>query len=432
MAFFEWTDSLTVGIPIIDSDHRTLIDLINQMHEAIDAPDDGARRQIFETLFRYAERHFEREERLMVAGRYPSLSIHQRSHESFTTELMRRAHSGGDTRGLVEFLKDWLSQHILIQDMAYRPYLLANPEVERVRLSLGPTLADGLSTDETLEPAEDTQTLEDLVGSRTRDLLQTNAELEAAVNEAQAANRAKSLFLANMSHELRTPLHAILALSRLGIEKVDTSSKDRLLGYFTDIRRSGERLIGLLDNLLDLSKLEAGRMRFESEPIDLGKIVADVVLEFQTIAEERGLSLLLPRAPALASPTAMIQGDAVRIAQLTRNLISNALKFSETGGRIQVSVTETPPTGRDEAALVRLAVDDDGPGVPDGELEAIFDPFIQSSRSASGAGGTGLGLSICREIARAHAGEIWAEHRSPSGTRFVATFPGLAVHEQGR
>lgn len=121
----------------------------------------------------------------------------------------------------------------------------------------------------------------------------------------------------------------------------------------------------------------------------------------------------------------MIAGDAVRIAQLTRNLIANALKYSEAGGKIEVSVSETAAAKEGHPMLVRLSVDDEGRGVPEGELESIFDPFIQSSRSASGAGGTGLGLSICREIARAHAGEIWAEHRSPSGTRFVATFPGL-------
>ncbi|MDP1609838.1 MAG: CHASE domain-containing protein [Sulfuritalea sp.] len=261
--------------------------------------------------------------------------------------------------------------------------------------------------------------LTDLVAERTADLL-------AAKNAAEQAYRVKSEFLANMSHELRTPLHAILAFARLGQDRTPARGDEKTHGYFSRIVDAGERLLSLVSNLLDLSKIEAGKMLVEPQPGDLVEMVRDVVAEFEALADERKLQWDLPAADARAPARV----DAVRFSQVLRNVLSNAMKFSPDGGIIRILVEETTMTlGRraeDMAAPVaawRIAVIDEGIGIPEGELETVFDSFVQSSKTRTGAGGTGLGLTICREIVAAHRGSISARNRPEGGAVFEITVP---------
>lgn len=240
------------------------------------------------------------------------------------------------------------------------------------------------------------------------------AELKAAMEAAEAANHAKSEFLANMSHELRTPLHAILSFARLGQTKGIGAPQEKIQAYFDKIHGAGDRLLGLVNDLLDLSKLEAGKMVLNARPCDLVALTREVVAELEPLAELRHLHFDLPAAGRQA--TASI--DVGRFVQVLHNLFSNAIKFSRPESTITVDIAETTmPRGRrhsDQAATLpawRISVLDEGVGIPEDELEAVFDKFVQSSKTRTGAGGTGLGLAICKEIVDAHRGHIRAYNR---------------------
>jgi PAS domain S-box-containing protein len=261
--------------------------------------------------------------------------------------------------------------------------------------------------------------LADLVEERTADLL-------AAKNAAEKASRVKSEFLANMSHELRTPLHAILSFARLGLERTPAQADEKTQRYFSRIIEAGERLLELVSDLLDLSKLEAGKMLIDPQPGDLVPLLREVAAEFEAMAQERKLRWNLPAAGFHAAA----RFDALRFSQVLRNVFSNATKFSPDGGEIRVLIEASEMTlGRrtdDLAAPVaawRISVIDEGIGIPEGELEAIFDSFVQSSKTRSGAGGTGLGLTICREIIAAHRGSITAHHGHGGGAVFEIVVP---------
>ena len=243
------------------------------------------------------------------------------------------------------------------------------------------------------------------------------AELVAARDEAQVANRAKSEFLANISHELRTPMHAILSFARLGAARLGDAEPDtaRVQHYLQRIGQSGDRLMTLLNDLLDLAKLEAGRMVYDEADHDLGRLAEAVAAEFEAAARDRNVGVAVT-----APEPALVRVDSHRMAQVVRNLLSNALRFSPAGGTVRVAVE---PCG---SSAVCLSVADQGPGIPEHELEAVFDKFVQSSTTRSGAGGTGLGLAITREIVQHHGGRVWAARGPEGGALFTVQLPRVA------
>ncbi len=247
--------------------------------------------------------------------------------------------------------------------------------------------------------------LEEIVRERT-------VELRLAKEAAEAANRAKSTFLANMSHELRTPLHSILSFARLGIKKHTLVPPEKRLHYFQKINESGETLLTLLNDLLDLAKLESGKSLFEFRPADVGMLIYKVIEEFRPLASERRIAMRFDRPPARR----LVVLDKLKIVQVLRNLLSNAVKFSPDDGVIEISLHE-----RDSA--VQIALLDQGIGIPEDELRSVFDEFIQSSKTKTGAGGTGLGLAICQQIVAGHGGRIWAENNVDGGARFNFELP---------
>lgn len=260
--------------------------------------------------------------------------------------------------------------------------------------------------------------LQEAVEVRTHELL-------GAKEAAEAANRAKSEFLANISHELRTPMHGILSFARLARDRVRGPAVDlgKLEHYQQRILQSGERLMRLLNDLLDLSRLEAGRMAYEMREEDVAQLAAEVVAELAEVAAARQVSVNVDVSP----DTPLVWGDGVRIAQVIRNLLSNAVRFSPSPGRITIALSPAAagPGGTGATAYVRFSVSDQGQGIPEGELEAIFDKFVQSSKTKNGAGGTGLGLSICREIVQQHGGRIWAAN-GVGGAVFTVLLPAGA------
>ncbi|OIR13721.1 autoinducer 2 sensor kinase/phosphatase LuxQ [mine drainage metagenome] len=247
--------------------------------------------------------------------------------------------------------------------------------------------------------------LEEVVQMRTADLV-------LARNAAEAANRAKSVFLANMSHELRTPLNAILGFSNL-------MRKDALLRHeqredLDIINRSGEHLLTLINDVLEMAKIEAGRVELEIAPIDLGSLVRDVTDMMHVRAQEKGLQLLVDQSSEFPR---YIKGDAARLRQVMINLIGNAVKFTEQGGitlRLGVIANTTPH--------LLIEVEDTGIGIKPEDQKKLFEPFVQLGESAMQKG-TGLGLTITRQYVQLMGGTISFESTPGKGSIFQVELP---------
>ena len=244
-------------------------------------------------------------------------------------------------------------------------------------------------------------------------------QLAQAKDEAQAASRAKSAFLANTSHEIRTPLNGLLGLGRLA-QQPDISDAQRR-DYLNQMMDSAESLSGLISDILDLSKIEAGRLTLETQPFSLRELLASIRLAYLTLAQARGLTFALEIDPALPS---WVFGDPLRTRQILSNYLTNALKFTESGG-ITVSVRLLTVNARGSAGeWVRIEVSDTGPGIALEQQARLFQPFTQADESTTRRfGGTGLGLSICRELATLMGGEVGVRSALGQGSSFWAELP---------
>jgi signal transduction histidine kinase len=261
---------------------------------------------------------------------------------------------------------------------------------------------------------------------RTMDLLQTFAaqsvlaiqnarlfrEIEVKGHQLEVASRHKSQFLANMSHELRTPLNAILGYAELILDNIYGDMPQRMRGVLERVQSNGKHLLGLINDVLDLSKIEAGQLTLSLDDYSIGDVVQNVVTLVEPLATEKSLALTVDLPGDL--PTA--HGDQRRLTQVLLNLVGNAIKFTDSG---EVAIKAAARNG-----AYTLSVRDTGPGIAPADQSKIFEEFQQAdSSSTKTKRGTGLGLSIARRIVTMHGGQIWVESAPGSGSTFFIKVP---------
>jgi len=262
--------------------------------------------------------------------------------------------------------------------------------------------------------------LERRVDDRTRDLsaaLEENAallrRLEERGRELEAASRHKSEFLTAMSHELRTPLNAIIGFSEVLQERTVGGLNERQTAYLGDIRAAGRHLLALIEDLLDLAKIEAGRVDLDVGATDVAECIDVGFMMVRERAAGRGVRLEMDVDPAVGR----IPADERRLRQVVVNLLANAVTFSPEGGVVQA-------LARREGDEVRIAIRDGGPGIAPADQERIFETFEQVGR---GGGGSGLGLPLSRALVELHGGRLWVESRLGEGSTFVVALPMAPV-----
>jgi two-component system, NtrC family, sensor kinase len=237
-------------------------------------------------------------------------------------------------------------------------------------------------------------------------------ELADKSHQLEVASQHKSEFLANMSHELRTPLNAIIGFSEVLSERMFGELNEKQEEYLKDIYASGTHLLSLINDILDLSKIEAGRMELELSDFDLPTAIENALMLVRERAGRRSIAL----HANIDSRLGQIQGDERKVRQVVLNLLSNAIKFTPEGGRVEVRVV--PVDG-----FVEVSVSDTGVGIAPEDQEAVFEEFRQVGTADKKAEGTGLGLTLCRKFVELHGGRIWVTSQVGAGSTFTFTIP---------
>jgi signal transduction histidine kinase len=243
-------------------------------------------------------------------------------------------------------------------------------------------------------------------------------ELEGANRELSAASQHKSEFLANMSHELRTPLNAIIGFSEVLTERMFGELNEKQVEYLKDIYASGQHLLSLINDILDLSKIEAGRMELELTEFDLPQAISNALTLVRERAGRRGIAM----HHAVDTRLGQIRGDERKIKQVLLNLLSNALKFTPEGGRVEVRADIVD-------RMAEISVTDTGVGIAPEDQETVFEEFRQVGTAAKKVEGTGLGLALSRRFIELHGGKIWVKSQLGAGAIFTFTLP-LTINQR--
>jgi len=251
----------------------------------------------------------------------------------------------------------------------------------------------------------------DEIGALAADVNRMNDELRRLYGELETASSHKSDFLATMSHELRTPLNAIIGFSEVLHEQMFGELNERQLAYVNDVLEAGRHLLSLINDVLDLAKIEAGKMELSLSEVELPDLLRSAISMQAERADRGGIELALRTEPEEIRITA----DERRVRQIVFNLLSNAVKFTPTAGRVDVSA-------RLDDGQVEIAVTDTGPGIPAADLGAIFEEFEQSADGKKEEG-TGLGLPLSRKLVELHGGTLWVESDVGRGSTFRFTLP---------
>jgi signal transduction histidine kinase len=256
----------------------------------------------------------------------------------------------------------------------------------------------------------------DELGSLGANVNRMNGELRRLYGELETASRHKSEFLANMSHELRTPLNAILGFSQVLQHRLFGEINEKQDEYLDDILASGNHLLSLINDVLDLSKVEAGQVELEIAAFSLGEALERGVVMVRESAIKNGVQLSLELAPDVNG----VRGDERRVRQIVFNVLSNAVKFTPAGGSVAVAAATVN-------GEVHVSVTDTGPGIAPEDHERIFEEFQQTEVGVQQREGTGLGLALSKRLVELHGGRIWVESEPGHGSRFVFTLPSEEI-----
>jgi hemerythrin-like metal-binding protein len=424
MTILAWTQDFVTGLDTVDEQHRHLVDLVNAaapvLAAAGDATPERAERLLGE-LADYAVHHFTCEERLMRdAGIDPRhVEHHAAAHRQFGAHVaaMSEAFRAGDVvsgRGLLMFVANWLVFHILGEDQSFARQQRAIAGGRAPAEAF--TEAGGLNTAPTREVLASTLVdmymqlsarnrelerhrlhLEDLVAERT-------ARLNASRSAAEAFGRQQAALMTSLSHELRAPVSAMLGMADL-LATTATAEQQSCVHH---LQRAGQHVAAVIESVLDLAKLEAGKVQLEDAGVSMEDLLADTVAIMSHEAAAKGLAL----TAHVEGCSGRWRGDPTRLQQGLLNYVKNAMKFTPAGS---VTVRARALAGAGPHVTVRFEVEDTGPGIDAATARRLFRPFEQADAATTRLhGGTGLGLAITRELAQLMGGESGVE-RAPSG-----------------
>ncbi len=427
---FPWTHRLETGIHSVDVEHRRLVDLLNHMAMHLGQRSDASvLNHIFHELASYADRHFKSEEACWAPafGNDPWFIQHKRIHATFLQQvgdiqLHQNDRATEDLMSeLLTFLIRWLAYHILEDDRLLARVVHARKEglsLEEAKVRAKQEMGDSRKVF-----IETVLEMYQLLSGRTLDLMRERTErrrvndhLRAAKAAAEGANRAKSEFLASMSHELRTPLNAIIGFSEVLQDGAFGELNPRQARYVGHVLTSGRHLLSLINDILDLSKVEAGRLELSVEAVSPASVLQSSMVLFKEKAQKHAITLSIDIEPSVRTET--IQADERKFKQVCFNLLSNAMKFTPDGGKVTAHI------GRYAEGVV-LRVVDSGIGLAPDDLERIFRAFEQVDSSyGRQQQGTGLGLALTRRLVALHGGRVWAESDGAGkGATFVVEWP---------
>ena len=423
---FPWNNNFETGISLIDEQHRELVRLLNSLvsHIAREA-EAPVLDKVIQEISDYVLYHFAAEEEIWQFHFEGDswLKWHHQSHGDFVKEIAKireaeRIQSFDETLlDIVKFLTHWLARHILDSDKRMAKVVLALPS--GISLAMAKEAADAEMTGAAKVLVETLMTMYDRLADSTVEMSReiqrrqkAEIELVRAKSVLEQDSRAKSAFLANLSHELRTPLNTILGYSELLYRdaSVSGSVKDTL----SVIRKSGDHLLTVINEVLEIAKIEAGHVQLELAPVDLSVTIEEVLDMFQLRAGEKNIALRFDRA---SGQRRYVVTDEAKVKQILINLLSNAIKATQHGG-VQVRLKYTTGNG----GHAQIEVEDSGVGIAPDDWEKIFAPFVQIEAPESRQG-SGLGLAISREFVGLLGGHITLSSEVGKGSTFRFDFP---------
>ena len=433
VVIFPWNHNFETGIAAIDLQHQRLVELLNQLVSHLvfqsDAPTLNA---IFDELKAYTVVHFQTEEAIWHTW-FPDDPWeigHIQTHTLFVDAVIRLKNE--DTTkpfddviaDIVAFLTNWLALHIIESDKRFAKAVLAvqsgmpadeakqlaNEQMSgatRVMIETVLSMYDKLAS-HTVQLARE-------IGKRKKAeqrLLVAHDALQQAKDEAEAANQAKTKFLANMSHEIRTPMNAIIGMVHL-LKREPLTAKQ--MNRLQKVDGASHHLLSVVNDILDLSKIEAGKLTLENVPIQLTRLLAETSAMLEDRLEAKGLKLHIETRDLRDN----LLGDPTRFRQMLLNYLNNALKFTEHGS---IVLRVSFPQEDGEEVLVRVEVQDTGIGIAPEHVSRLFSSFEQAHTATSGEhGGTGLGLALTRCLAQLMGGEAGVESTPGIGSTFWFT-----------